>query len=348
MVAISPFYYIDKYGKHGADINTADDFEEMIKAKKDLEIKVIRLDNPIRDKDDAKIQGKKVGAHLVIYGETKSKIGERGEIKCSILPLSSLEAIPSEIPLLDVRTEEGYGVITTEKVTFAGVAEEPIVSLIQNISSSIYTIGAFDKYKKSNFTSAITFFTSVKDYENDSLILFYIGNCYYFNNNLNDSTQYFDKGIEIDPEYAAAWNNKGCALRDLGRYEEAIAACDKAIEIDPQLAAAWNNKGGTLRDLGRYEEAIAAYDKAVEIDPQLALAWYNKGFALHEVVGRYEEAIAAYDKAIEIDPQLADVWNNKGFALRDLGRSEGTRVAFKKAHEIDPTIEIPTYMYLKI
>jgi len=73
VVAISPFYYTDETGKDGADINTADDFEEMIRAEKYLEIKVIRLDNPIRDEEDAKIQGKKVGAHLVIYGETKKQ-----------------------------------------------------------------------------------------------------------------------------------------------------------------------------------------------------------------------------------------------------------------------------------
>ena len=72
VVAISPFYYTDEYGKRGADINTADDFEERIKAEKDLEIKIIRLNSPIRGEEDAKTQGKKVGAHLVIYGETKS------------------------------------------------------------------------------------------------------------------------------------------------------------------------------------------------------------------------------------------------------------------------------------
>lgn len=111
VVAISPFYYTDEFGKHGADINTADDFEERIRAEKDLEIKVIRLDNPIRDEEDAKTQGKRVEAHLVIYGETKSKVGGIGEIKCHILPLLSLEMIPSEIHSSEVETVDGIGLI---------------------------------------------------------------------------------------------------------------------------------------------------------------------------------------------------------------------------------------------
>jgi len=377
VVAISPFYYTDESGKHGDDINTADDFEERIRAEKDLEIKVVRLDNPIRDEEDAKTQGKRVGAHLVLYGETKSKIGEIVEIKCHVLPLPSLEILPSEMPPLGVKTEDEGGLIITEKATFSVVTEEPITiieSLTQNISSSVYLIGAFENYKKSNFTSAITFFASVKDYENDPSILFYIGNCYYYNNNLNESVQYFDKSIEIKPHYAVAWNNKGLALSGLGRYEDEMAAYEKAIEIKPQYAVAWNNKGLTLYNLDRYEEAIAAfdeaikidplaevwcnkgaalynlgrygeaivaYDKAIEICPRDAAAWYAKGNALHNL-GRYGEAIVAYDKAIEIDPQLAVAWYNKGAALGNLGRYEEAKEAFEKTYEIDPTIEIPS------
>ena len=67
-----------------------------------------------------------------------------------------------------------------------------------------------------------------------------------------------------------AHSNRGIALRDLGRFEEALAACDRAIEIDPRHAVAHTNRGNALRDLGRFEEALAAYDRAIEIDPRNA------------------------------------------------------------------------------
>ncbi len=346
VVAISPFYLIDEYGKTGSDINTAIDFKERIKGEKDLDMDVILLDldenNLIHDSEDAKYQGKKVGAHLVIYGETRYKAWKEREVKCYICPLSSLEIIPSRISSLAVRTEEGNGLIITKKATFSMITEEPITiieSLKENVSSVIYTIGAFERYGKANFTSAITFFTSIKDYENNSLILHYIGNCYYSNNNLNRSLQYFDKAIAIDPQSANSWYNKGAALADLGRNEEAIAAYDKAIEIDPQLAAAWYTKGVALTYLGRNEEAIAAYDKTIEIKPQYGDAWNNKGVALADL-GKNEEAIAAYDKAIAIDPQLAYAWNNKENDLADLGRNEEAIAAYDKAIEIDPQLAV--------
>ena len=46
---------------------------------------------------------------------------------------------------------------------------------------------------------------------------------------------------------AINWCNKGIALFNLGRYEEALKAYDKAIELKPDLVELWNNKGNALR-----------------------------------------------------------------------------------------------------
>jgi len=48
----------------------------------------------------------------------------------------------------------------------------------------------------------------------------------------------------------------------LGRYEESIQAYEKAIEINPNSAAAWYNKGFSLDKLGRHDEASVCYNKA--------------------------------------------------------------------------------------
>ena len=49
------------------------------------------------------------------------------------------------------------------------------------------------------------------------------------------------------------------------RFEEAIEAYNKAIEINPQYAKAWYNKGNALDELGKHEESLKALDKAKEL-----------------------------------------------------------------------------------
>jgi Flp pilus assembly protein TadD len=48
----------------------------------------------------------------------------------------------------------------------------------------------------------------------------------------------------------------GISRGNEGRYREAILCFDKAIEIKPNYALAWSEKGFSLRNLGRNEEAV--------------------------------------------------------------------------------------------
>ena len=69
--------------------------------------------------------------------------------------------------------------------------------------------------------------------------------------------------MKFKPDYLEAWANRGSALDDLGRYEEAIASYDHALKFKPDDDLAWNGRGVALDNLGRLEEAITSYDKAL-------------------------------------------------------------------------------------
>nr|AIE99583.1 Isopropylmalate/homocitrate/citramalate synthase family protein (SKI3, TTC37) [uncultured marine thaumarchaeote KM3_115_A11] len=143
----------------------------------------------------------------------------------------------------------------------------------------------------------------------------------------------FDKAIEIDPKNAATWMSKGIVLgRFLKRNDDAIVCYDKSIEIDPKNAVVWNHKANALGSLSRNDDAIVCYDKSIEIDPKNAIVWTNKGITEE----KHEESIASFDKAIEIEPRYADAWGNKAFALRKLERYDDAIVCYDKAIEIDP------------
>jgi tetratricopeptide (TPR) repeat protein len=147
------------------------------------------------------------------------------------------------------------------------------------------------------------------------------GNEYYYKKEYNNAIQCFDKAVEIDPNNAYAWYNKGAVLGDLLKHNEAIQCFDKAVEIGPNNAYAWSYKGVTLYKLGKRDESIQCYDKALEINPNNASTWNNKGLALDHL-RKYDDAIQCYDKAVEIDPNN-DLFNeNRNIVLEKLGKTE--------------------------
>ena len=128
----------------------------------------------------------------------------------------------------------------------------------------------------------------------------------------------YDKALEIKPDSYGAWNNRGNALGNLGRWEEAIASYNKALEIKPEDDEAWYYRGYALGNLGRWEDAIASFDKALEIKPDYHEAWYIRGVALVNL-GRIEDAIASFDKALKFKPDDHLASKNRTIALKKLG-----------------------------
>ena len=65
------------------------------------------------------------------------------------------------------------------------------------------------------------------------------------------------------------WVEEGTKYRDSKQFREAIAAYDNAIELDPQYAFAYYNRGNAYYMQEKYAEAIADYDRALALSPQL-------------------------------------------------------------------------------
>jgi Flp pilus assembly protein TadD len=59
----------------------------------------------------------------------------------------------------------------------------------------------------------------------------------------------------------------GIDVATKGLWDEATFRWEKAVEIDPTYAAAWNDLGTGYEQLGRFDDARKAYEKALALDP---------------------------------------------------------------------------------
>ena len=157
------------------------------------------------------------------------------------------------------------------------------------------------------------------------------------NKEFKQAITHYSKAIEINPQLAEAYNNRGLAKFDLGEYQEAITDYDTAIEINTQYAEAYYNRGGAKYSLDDKNAAIADYDIAIETNPQYANAYSNRGIAKFDL-GEYQEAITDYNTAIKINPQLADAYSNRGNAKSVLGDKNAAIIDHDKAIEINPQL----------
>lgn len=103
---------------------------------------------------------------------------------------------------------------------------------------------------------------------------------------------------------------------------KAIELCTQALELDPDFALAYNHRGNVYCDLAEYERAVADYRRAVEAEPELAIGWYNIGLTLHQKMGRATDALPALDRALQLDPEYADALSVRGKLYKDLDRYE--------------------------
>ena len=168
----------------------------------------------------------------------------------------------------------------------------------------------------------------------------------------------FDTALQLFPNFAPVYSDRGTALKELKKYDQALADFnraillapnvsgfyhnranalyrqklftkalgdyDHAISLDPQYADAFCGRGNVLVDIQRFDEAFAAFDKALALKPDLAEAWLGRGNAF-TALKRHDEALAAYDKALALQPDLAEAWLNRGILKVSWGDVDGGR-----------------------
>ncbi len=159
------------------------------------------------------------------------------------------------------------------------------------------------------------------------------------------SVEYFEKAIEIDPNYALAYAGLGDAYYILGNngfwpaekaYPQAKAAVFRALEIDDKLAEAHATLGSIMSD---YEWDFAGAEKelklAIELNPRYATAHQFYGYSLSNF-GRYEEAIREIKIARNLDPLSPRISANVGLFLYFARRYDQAVEELNKALEVDP------------
>lgn len=107
-----------------------------------------------------------------------------------------------------------------------------------------------------------------------------------------------ERQLVAKPGDVSARFERGVALTELNRTDEAIAAFRSLTEDHPELAEPYNNLAALYAAQGRIEQARAALEQALRSRPDYAVA--------HENLGDIYAMLAArsWERATQADPSL--------------------------------------------
>ncbi len=127
-----------------------------------------------------------------------------------------------------------------------------------------------------------------------------------------------------------SYYNRAVAYAGMGQQERAARDYDKAIELAPNYASAFHNRGNLRRHLGRHSEAIVDYDRALTLGmgARAHLTYFARALS-HKELGNERAALADAAHSLELEVNFAPAQT----ALAEWGGSRLTQVAAAKPVE---------------
>ncbi|MDT0595102.1 tetratricopeptide repeat protein [Glaciecola petra] len=118
----------------------------------------------------------------------------------------------------------------------------------------------------------------------------------------NQAITYFDKALELNPNYATAFIWKYLSLKAIQRFDDAYDTLTKAYELDPAYLLVSYNYAKSQYDFDNIEKARSIYTDILDLHPNSPLS--HRGFAeLAFSEGELAETAIQYKQALEKSPK---------------------------------------------
>ncbi len=144
----------------------------------------------------------------------------------------------------------------------------------------------------------------------------------------------FSDLIDLFPQNADAFKNRGVAYMKLEKFDDAIPDFESAKNISPNLKGVYSNLGVIWYYKENYEKAIENYNREIEITPDNAVAYFNRALSMTKL-GETDNALSDLTAAISISPDFYWAICYKADLLAHTGQVEEAIALYEMAIEID-------------
>lgn len=163
-----------------------------------------------------------------------------------------------------------------------------------------------------------------------------VGNEYYSMESYDKAVEVLSKPIEINPNDADAYYNRGCAYQASEEYNQAIVDYNQAISINSNHTNAIYNRALIYESIGDHEHALSDYKKVINLNPSYKVEAYYKLGSVYQNMEMYDKALESFDKAIRLDSSSIEGYLMKGDVYLEQKTYDSVIVEYDKALKFSP------------
>jgi len=286
-----------------------------------------------------KVQGLKVASRTssFIYKGSKQNLAEiAGELKVDHILEGSVRKADNRVritaQLIDATTDRHIWSETFDRelVDIFAIQDEIANAIVNALSTELGIL---------QDTPAISVATATKNLDAYELYLRARG-LFLAREHLEESISLFEQAVEIDPDFARAWEGLAAVYSVVeswgftGRDWDSLGtqAAERALELDPGLSMPWAVIGQIGTSNGDSITAMANLDRAISLDPGNATFYLWRGIQYSEL-GFQNESIADFEQCLEIDPAYENCRRHLAFTLVILDDNERAMALFQQGYE---------------
>jgi len=185
----------------------------------------------------------------------------------------------------------------------------------------------------------VCFQQALRDDPSSAEALYGIGSV-YLNQNKNDASRAaFERSVKLPANYPDtlpdAWNNLGVIATREGRADDSVQYFQKALQLNPHHLLSLDNLGNAYRLEKRWDEARSALQRALEVAPQDPEANYSLGMVFAQN-GDTAKAYEYLQRALSARPDYPEALNNLGVLYVVTRRRDEAVASFEKCIRAAP------------
>ncbi len=191
------------------------------------------------------------------------------------------------------------------------VDDIPIGAVVKRLSKEDYK--GFEALKVNKVEEAKQHFKNFLDvYPENEEVLEGYARAFLMEGKLDSAITYSDSSIHYNPRQIGAWHLKATIYNTQKKYELALNAANKTLEIKEDFPEGQYQKGYALKNLSKPNEALKAFQAAASLKKDYNLAFMQMGEILMNYKN-YKKALEIYKKVLDLnkDDLYATVYSAK-------------------------------------